>query len=382
MESRTEQNGLSTSDSPALHLDHPTQDECNYKTTYILESQFLTNIPLAKDGGMTTWILVDKNMSPDQRRIFCSCETFYKRSLTSDILGNVEEVLVHGIASVFCPQEYRRRGYAARHMKELSKQLRNWQSSGARVAGSVLYSDIGKSYYAKLGWIPNSTNMHIEFSPSKVPRPASVRDITENDLPGLCKRDEDMIREAMSTPATVKTRLTILPDLDHMLWHIRKEDFATNHLFGRVAHAKGAIVGPAGKQVWAIWTHRYYGRHDTESPNNVLCILRLVVEGDKSANMAPMDGMSGTETTLPDKQAAYLTLILQAAQAEAAEWQLDHVKLWDPSPCVEKTIAKSRIDHVVVEREEESIASGMWYDEHDNLEPPPTWINNQHYAWC
>ncbi|KAI1088084.1 hypothetical protein F5B19DRAFT_496755 [Rostrohypoxylon terebratum] len=123
MGSRNEENGLPSSDSTDLHLSHPTRDECikiwtNISTSwrdslelpdYLQESQFLITVPLAKEGGMTTWILVDKNLPPEQRLILCSCETFYKRSLASDTYGHVEEVVVHGIASVLCPQPYRSR---------------------------------------------------------------------------------------------------------------------------------------------------------------------------------------------------------------------------------------------------------------------------------
>lgn len=106
---------------------------------YTVEALYLTTVPLAKDGGMTMWILVDKNQLLNQRQIFCSCESFRKRSLTSYEMGNVEEGLVHGIASVFCPPQYRGRGYGSRHMKELAKALHGWQSDYDKSIGSVLY---------------------------------------------------------------------------------------------------------------------------------------------------------------------------------------------------------------------------------------------------
>lgn len=46
--------------------------------------------------------------------------------------------------------------------------------------------------------------------------------------------------------------MVILPDLDYMLWHIRKEEFATNYIFGEKAEAKGTIAGVPGKQVWIV----------------------------------------------------------------------------------------------------------------------------------
>lgn len=396
MEPSTQQDELPNSNSPALQLTHPTPDECikiwtNSWTAwgdsldlekYLLESQFLTTVPLAKDGGMTIWILVDKRLPPGQRPILCSCESFIKRALTSDSDGNVEEVIIHGIASVFCQSNYRRRGYAARHMKELAKHLHGWQSHKGKIIGSVLYSDIGKQYYARLGWLPNATNAHIDFPPAIVSGSHLTRLLAESDLPGICKRDEVMVRAAMGTPVSgAQKRLTILPDVDHMLWHIRKEDFATEYLFGKIPQAKGAIVGHTGSQIWAIWTHRYYDHPDAKSPDNVLYILRLVVERDTSANTCSSTGESRIDDQLHDEQIGYLEAVLQAAQNEAAEWQLNHVKLWEPSPWVRDAIAQLNLGHSIVERQDESIASGMWYDELGEG-PPPTWVNNEHYAWC
>ncbi|KAI1265838.1 hypothetical protein F5Y18DRAFT_29604 [Xylariaceae sp. FL1019] len=390
-------NSIPSSDDEHLHLTHPTDDEIvkiwtntftswkdHYETLseYSEESQYLTSVPLAENGGMTTWILVDKTLSANQRQILCSCESIFKRVLISDEEGNIEEGVIHGIASVFCADEYRGRGYATRHMREISKTLRYWQAQpGRKVIGSVLYSDIGKSFYAKLGWKPNDTNSHVEFSSIRSPKPDTARDVLEEELAALCEEDEKLIHEAMAAPiARTLNRLVILPDLDHMLWHIRKADYATKHLFGKVPHAKGAIAGQPGKRVWAIWTHRYYGRHDAELTDNVLYILRLVVEGDPSANQ-PRSDSKCKYSNLPEEQATSLEDVLRAAQSEAAEWHLDKVKLWDPSPCVYEAISTGTIPHTVVEREESSIASFMWYDEDEN-ETAPIVINNEHYAWC
>jgi hypothetical protein len=329
---------------------------------------------------MTKWILVDGDLKPDQRPILCSCESFYKRSLKSDEYGTVKDVVIHGIASVFCPQPLRGRGYAARLMRELGRTLQAWQADGVEVVGSVLYSDIGKDYYTRLGWIPNQSNMHYNIPPVVKPQSPLVRLIEEAELAYLCQVDMKNIRMALATPAPgVLARVTILPDLNHMLWHLRKEDFATKHLYNKTPSAKGAIAGPPGKQVWAIWTRRYYQRPDAASEKNVLYILRLVVEGDDSANRALETAPEGS---LPKEQATYLEAVLQAARNEAAEWELDHVKLWEPPLWVRKAIANGSIDYKVVERVKDSIASAMWYDEGSAPSAVPTWINNEHFAWC
>ncbi|KAL8685757.1 MAG: hypothetical protein Q9224_005686 [Gallowayella concinna] len=391
------QNELPDSNSPNLDLTQATPKECAQIWTnssaswrdsltvpvYLQEQLYLSNVPLARNGGMTTWILVEMNLPPDHRRIFCSCEAFPKRSLMSCTNGKVEDVIVHGIASVFCPLEYRRRGYAARHMKELAKALQTWQSHQARVVGSVLYSDIGKAYYANLGWKPNASNWHMEFPPMNVVKSPIAQDVVEDDLGELCRRDEAIIRDAMAKPTDEgKKVVTILPDLDHMLWHIAKEDFATKQLFGQTPRAKGVIAGLPGRQVWAIWTHRYYMHHNVEAAGNVLYILRLVVEGDETANKPSSRKEKGMKEEKQERQVESLIAVLQCAQAEAAEWQLDQVKLWEPTPWVEDVITKSHISHRIIEREEDSVASCLWFNEDSGQEAAPQWINNEHYAWC
>lgn len=382
--------------SPNLQLTHPTADECIKIWTetfsswrdsltlplYLKESQFLTTVPLADDGGMTAWILVDKTLAPNHRPILCSCETFRKRSLTSDANGTLQETIVHGIASVFCPPRYRNCGYAARHMAELAKRLRDWQSDCGQVIGTILYSDIGKLFYAKLGWTPNANNWHLRLASAKMEWPAQAEEIAKEDLGELCRKDEDMIRAAIKQPdGSGNRRVTILADLDHMLWHISKEEFACQHIFGKTPGTKGAIAGIPGQQVWAIWTHRYYG-NPQETDSNVLYILRLVMEGDETANKVSGTYDAESLPTVPEETEVSLYAVLQAAQSEAAKWELDHVKLWEPSPLVQSLIAQQGLDYVRCEREEDSVASVMWYDDGGQESKDLVWINNEYYAWC
>ncbi|KAF2111586.1 hypothetical protein BDV96DRAFT_499435 [Lophiotrema nucula] len=382
------------SHSRDLVLRHPTPDECvNIWTetsepwgdalplsVYLRESEFLTTIPLAKDENMTTWILVNKDAPADHRPLFCSCETYRKAALTSNSHGEVTEKVVHGIASVFCSPQYRRQGYASRMMKELTNILPTWRlPSGTQCVGTILYSDIGKLYYAKLGWNPNPTNMHIELLPQmSSPRTTPV---LADDLEKLCQRDEATVRRVLEVPSEdIRKRVTILPNLEHMLWHIAKAEFATEYLFGTVPNAKGAIIGEPGSQIWAIWTHRYYNHYESVSAKNVLYILRLTIECDKTATRLPSDA-DKVHVAEYGTQLGYLKAILQAAQAEASFWKLDCVNLWDPTPLVQKMITDSGIDHVVVDREEDSIACATWYDDAGEVGEAPLWVNNEYYTW-
>jgi hypothetical protein len=113
---------LPLANSTDLVLRHPTSEECIKiwnntsaawvasltPSLYLEEPLYLISIPLAKEGGMTTWILVHKDHAPGRRQILCSCESFLKHSLTSNTGGIVSDKIVHGITSVFCPTPYRR----------------------------------------------------------------------------------------------------------------------------------------------------------------------------------------------------------------------------------------------------------------------------------
>ena len=377
--------GLPESSSPDLHLSHPTDNEnksiWNSTSTswkdaltipqYLEEAAYLMTVPLAKNQAMTQWILVDKRLPPDQRPLLASCETFRKRSLVSDPEGNVSESITHGIASVYCDPAYRGRGYASRLMRELSRVLPTWQTENThRVVASVLYSDIGGGFYERLGWVPFPSH-HIVFEPAAVKSRGTVP-IFDRDLPELCEIDESLVRTAaMAKPVRdQRTRFAILPDCDHMRWHHSKEEFVCDKLFGKAPEVKGAVVGQPGCRVWVIWTHRYY-EHPDNASGNTLYILRLVFE----------DQTGDTDRQDIDGRVESLKVLVQAAQAEAAEWNLHQVVLWDPSPVVAECIAKTGIPHQVETRTEESLGCLQWYGNEESKDDVH-WLYNEKYAWC
>ena len=384
--------------SPDIHLSHPTGEECLKiwelsslawrdaltLPLYLEESAFLTTVPLARDGGMTIWILVDKNLLPNHRPILCACESFRKRSYISDSQGGLTETIIHGVASVFTDPTYRGRGYASRLMRELAKSLRSWQADKTKCSGSVLYSDIGKDFYARSGWHPFPNNSHIKISPSTTPKQMRAKSLLAGDLDELCQEDEAMIRRKMTRRTEDgKLRLVLVPDLDHMLWHHSKEEFACEKLFGKYPQVKGAIAGEVGNRIWAIWTHRYYGDPDSIASGNTLYILRLVIENDVAANA---DAPEGKEITCnveqQDIRVNHMKAILQTAQAEAAEWKLSSVHLWDPSSLAQQLIDQTGIQNSKISREDEGIASLLWYGEGSGKEDMLEWVANEKFAWC
>jgi len=143
--------------SPTLALVQPTRDENLQQTelngaswrgalsseAYLRREEHLSKTNLSRDSGLTMWVLVDTACSPDRRVVLSGCETIRKKALVSRN-GKIEEVISHGVGSVFTPPMCRKRGYGARMIKELSKQLKTWQTGDHTSLFSVLYSDIGK----------------------------------------------------------------------------------------------------------------------------------------------------------------------------------------------------------------------------------------------
>ncbi|KAL4987667.1 hypothetical protein BDW68DRAFT_160720 [Aspergillus falconensis] len=387
---------LPPSTSQTLTLAHPTPAETEQiwgQTSalwtdaltvpqYLEEYAYLLTVPLAREHGITQWVLVessnnqtetddDLNQREGKRTVLASCETFRKRALiasrhTSGTEKGCSDVLVHGVASVFCDPRFRGRGYASRLLKELNHILPIWQTDEeARCVGSVLYSDIDPAFYKRLGWVPFPSSQ-LEFEPAQLAHAAEP--LYAEDLAVLCQKDEEILRTSLSTPSPTgdegKTRFAIIPDHDHMLWHHAKEEFGARKLFGsgKKPEIKGAMAGPEGNKVWAIWTHRFYRHpHSDKSSANTLYILRLV-----------------TETSSPASES--IKAVLHAAKSEAASWGLGKVKLWNPPRDLEKAIKLSGVNFEKRNRERDSIPCLNWFGEEDLNEVQ--WELNEKYAWC
>ncbi|KAL8668713.1 MAG: hypothetical protein Q9168_006671 [Polycauliona sp. 1 TL-2023] len=372
---------LPEAQSPNLCLTNPTSKEfeaiygLNFQEwgdaltlpQYLEESTFSTSVPMAKDGGMSVWFLTDKTLPLDHRPILCSCETFRNQTYITDPKGRFSEAIIHSVASVFCNPSHRRHGYATRLLAELAKILPKWQAEAGQCIGSVLFSDIGTAFYAKRGWHPFPLNHHIELDPMHVPNLSQlgVRFIVEEDLDQFCKDDKAMIRGVMTRSSSTKTRLMIVPDLDHMLWHLRKEEFACDRIFGKQPKSKGAITGEPNDRIWVLWTHRYYGHPDINPVDNTLYILRVVIENQK------------VDLRHREHQVEQLRAVLWAAQSEAAEWDLRTVKLWDPGHLLQDIVERTGAQHRTVERGDEGIASLMWFGEGDGKEDMVEWLGNE-----
>ncbi|EGS21745.1 N-acetyltransferase-like protein [Thermochaetoides thermophila DSM 1495] len=369
---------LPDASSPSLILTHPTPAERarTWRLThpmwgpaltekdYLAREAYLTTVPLARNGGITHWILTVRDMPPDARPVLSSCESIRKKAISVRD-GKVTEGVCHGIASVFTDPVYRGRGYASRMMSELGRVLKGWQAGEEGALFSVLYSDIGKQFYAKHGWAPFESS-HVAIRPRK--REEGVKEVAVpigyHELAELACVDERLLRKDLASRRDGRTHVALLPELDAFLWHMMREDFMTKCIFGRTPTVRGAVAGKPGQRVWAIWMRGYYGGLK-KMEGNTLHVLRVVVEDENRPNEELVDGLRS---------------IIRIAQHEAAEWFAQEIHVWNPPPKVKFLIEKTGIEFEFVNRDKDSIASLMWYSEGPAEEV--NWVANEKYAWC
>ncbi|KAF4998370.1 hypothetical protein FGRMN_3250 [Fusarium graminum] len=369
--------------SPSLVLTRPTDTERErvWKGThphwgaaltmedYIAREHDNLEAALARDGGVTSWILTDGSMKPNDRPILSSCETYKKRALVSSKEGSVRDGTAFGVASVFTFPECRGKGYASKMMSLLADELRGRQQKNEGDADfSVLWSDVGPKFYNAVGWKPfESTWLEFPVAETEHTVEEFVKPITLDDISDLAARDEELLRKRVSSLSS-QVRAVVVPDATTLQWHIHRGDFMCKHLFSRTPTVHGAVYTPPdapNSRIWAIWTGNFYGMLD-KPEKNILRIVRLVIEDETISD----------ETLTKGIQA-----IASSAQKTAKEWSCSKVEVWNPQNRVHKaaeSIQSLRAKLFV--RENNNIASLQWFgeDSNENIE----WIANEKFAWC
>ncbi|KAI7632093.1 hypothetical protein KC343_g3661, partial [Hortaea werneckii] len=295
---------LPQSDSPDLHLvvatpeENLAQQHANSTEwrgalsleAYLRREEHLVQQQLTKDGGLTAWMLAYQPSDGSKRQILCGCESIRKKALLSRN-GKVEDVVAHGVASVFCPPKFRGKGYAGRMMSEVGKKLKDWQAEEkGGSAFSVLYSDIGKEFYAARGWQPfPSSHISLPATDSRSGSLPQVRKLQSEDLARLCEDDEKLLRHRLSNLAGERAAVALVPDVATLHWHHAREDFVSTETHGgRPAFmdgGRGALVQvKPGVRAWCVWT-RVWTNPQEHAPNT-LHILRLAVEDESYSDFS------------------------------------------------------------------------------------------------
>lgn len=89
-----------------------------------------------------------------------------------------------------------------------------------------------------------------------------------------------------------------------------------------------------------------------------------------------------------DDMEAYVPAIaalFRLARKEAQEWKMADVEIWNPNEVTVRAVKSLDSEAEVVHRDQESIASLMWYGERPDDGPVTgyvDWLANEKYGWC
>lgn len=335
---------------------------------YMRREQYLPTQGIASEGGLKAWALVNADAKPEDQIVYAGCETLRKRALISNN-GSVREVTAFGIASVFTPSQYRGKKYASRMIQELSKILPTLEED---CLFSVLYSDIGKTFYAREGWRPFPSS-HISLPPEYSPHlldtlESVVTPLEKKDLPALCKLDEQLISRKLSRHRNGGA-VALIPDIKTMTWHHAREEFVANEILKRKPAMKGVTATVAGQRVAAIFYRMWYNEDLKQTKDNTLHIMRLIIEDEEAVVTNPGDVIAATAA------------ILRIGQHEAHEWNIESVEIWNPSEIIMQAVQSVDSSSKVIDRDSDSIASLRWFGD-PAVEDELVWMENEKFGWC
>jgi GNAT superfamily N-acetyltransferase len=324
---------------------------------YVGREQSLSETALSANGGTRYWVLHRKG---DPEYIVSACETTAKKALVADARGR-RVVDAYSIASVFTNPLCRGRGLAAFMLEKIKQIVDEDTDCGA------LYSDIGKAYYARLGWpaFPSpQVTLHLEEGVrlDRLPtRGASL--LAERDVAALCEKDIEALEQkfdGLARDNDGKTHITFLPSFAQCSWHFARDAYVCRAMRRREAEHRGAVTADGSS--WLYWDH--------DLREKKLKIQRIVTRGSDP----------------PEKKAGDVKALLLAALSEAEDWGIVQVLAW--SPTQEVTAAVMAIWHEVGEglqvsfdhRTKMSLPSLRWKGGKDVGEV--VWQDNEYFSWC
>ncbi|KAK3994349.1 hypothetical protein QBC44DRAFT_322562 [Cladorrhinum sp. PSN332] len=342
---------------------------------HVGREQILSETALSRDGGTRYYILHPKD---NPETIISSCEVTAKKVFIAvpGIGRAVQPENAYGIASVFTNPLYRGKGMAAYLLKRVQEVVDDGETG---CECGALYSDIGREYYAKLGWKDYGTpQMVFEIlegrdAPGYEVSEEGVELLTaaeEEEIERLCNADVESLKRRFHVyailAATGKRYVAFLPDWKQISWHFARDEYVVRVMAGKEVVNRGARTKDGGS--WILWDH--------DLKENKLKILRLVLEED------------GEETKLHEDARQ----LLLAALREAADWGLKYVAVWEPWLNVgtaamsiwgwdenmdSQTDLKVRL---TFEQRDGSIPSLRWKG--GEIKEETRWQDNEYYAWC
>ncbi|KAK0703561.1 hypothetical protein B0T26DRAFT_657799 [Lasiosphaeria miniovina] len=345
--------------------------------TYVAREEQLSQHELCRDGRCKYWVIYLKGYP---RQIIASCETTRKTVLIARD-GVSRKGHGYAIASVYTNPAYRRLGMAAFLLRRVQEQM-DLDSDF-----SVLYSDIGRSYYSSLGWrvfpsyqvtlslvgraAPPSPTTATSSPPPSPPvpfqhsQPARTRHLKLEDLPALCEQDETYLAQQFAAlpSGDGMTHVAFSPSFAQISWQLTRAGFMAERLFGGKAVPNKGAITESGRS-WLYWHHDFRERK--------LKVLRIV---------SLLDEATAEQQRIVDNK-----VLLEAALAEASAWGLPSVLVWDPDEHTTlgcKAAGNTHPEDVKIvfdERKDKSVPSFRWARGEDSRQT--VWEDSFYYCWC
>ncbi|RPA74343.1 hypothetical protein BJ508DRAFT_333181 [Ascobolus immersus RN42] len=332
--------------------------------------------PLTQKGGIQFFILVSPSQKNEDgtRKVLSYCEYIVKPAIVNYADGRLEEVNSYALGSVFTPTDCRKKGHAKTMLKLLGQKIdRDVRTGLKNIPFTVLYSDVGKEFYSRLGWHPHESH-HLHLPPMAGPQFSTSHNyIDAMALQDLCVIDIAHIKTLVSQPlpSNVSARISFLPTSYVLDWHEQRSNYVSMIKSGKSSCLHG--LQTTDGRMWIVWTHWVSNRH------RKLVILRFV----------DLDEGQVLDSASEAKRRENVKLLLKGAQREAYDWDLAKgVEMWNPTPLVREVAAEIQ-GSSVVERHQSSIPSLRWHprnqsevgvgvDEGKEIR----WVNNEFYSWC
>ncbi|KAG3074885.1 hypothetical protein PI124_g20381 [Phytophthora idaei] len=336
----------------------PTLDLPQYQR----KEELQRTTPFSQRGSIF-WALVedtgtgdtgDSSLVAGQTLLYCHCESHCFDCAVRRSSGEIERGYSHHIGSVFTLPQHRKRGLAKLFLCEVAKQL--GQLPGSLV--SVLYSDIGPTYYDKLGWKLHPSKMatlDVAHPFNNKSSAAELEPLTSDDnFDSFLQADNArLVKELSSDRFEGQEAFVILPTRVSIEWQ-----FCIGVYFARVRQYE-ELPSRCGVKIdedaFIIWCH-----------NLKASTLNLV------RARLPEGGKNAAETT---------RLLLNKALKEARKFRLRKITIWDPPSILADAEVRSQFEIQFVERED-SLSSAMVFRHGGDVDAAlPHWLANEKYAW-
>lgn len=287
----------------------------------------------------------------------CHCECYWLDCVLRRRSGEIVTGSSFHVGSVFTLPAFRKKGLAAFFLEQVVDRMAKLRRNAV---ASILYSDIGPTYYDRLGWrLYPSLVATLSLDDPKNSRAtagsaASGSKLEElfldDNLSELLVADNDqLVKQLSGEEFAGQEAFVVLPTRDSIEWlFCVGVHYAEILGFDEAPTQCGANIPEAG--AFVVWSH--------DLKESKLDIVRYRFG-------------SNQETA---------RLLLIAALNEARKFRLSKVAIWSPPEILLSDGILHKL-HITFSEREDSLSSAMIIGEHRSDSAPAVWLANEKYSW-